>query len=383
MKKKFLISLLLCVMLFSLASCGKKDTSKIQLGLIGPFTGKYSTYGNAVKNGVALAVDQINEANGVLIDSKVKKINLVVEDDKGDAIEAVNAYNRLYKKIDFLIGDVTSDNAEAVASKSVKHNTPVLTPTATASSVTKDRNNVFRTCLLDPVQGSVMAKFAKNTLDAKRVVVMYDQSNNYSLGVASAFISYAEEIGLNVVKVIDGLTETTEFATLVDLALAENPDCIFSPIYYEAAAVLIKEVRTDDKGKTLPILGSDGFDGVLTKLVNKKLVDNCYFSNHYFVGDEEEKVANFVNAYRAKFNEDPNAFAALAYDSVFLMKAAMEKANSVDSQMIIDALKELHIDCVTGNIKFDLNGDPIKDIVICEYDSQSPLGIKVKEKIKL
>lgn len=372
---KFASFVMVVLSLFGLASCDNGGDDTINLGVIGPFTGSLSSYGNAVKNGVALAVEEINANGGIL----GKQIEMLVEDDQGDSAQVLSAYNKIVDDIDFLIGEVTSGNSEILAAQAQKDGIPTISASATAASVTQGRDYVFRTCFLDPDQGEAMAKFAKDTLNIATAAVVYDQSDDYSKGVAEAFKTKAESLGIDVKLYDGGLRAKQEtYSSLVQTVVSADADGVFAPIYYEDAAVFAKELRA--AGYTKPLMGADGFDGVLGQLAGSgdySCVNNTFYSNHYSTG--EEKVQKFVNDYKAKFNEDPAAFAALAYDTVYLIKAAMEEAGTTDKAAVKAALQDIDfVGGITGDIKFDENGNPIKTICICEYvNGKSTL----KEKI--
>ena len=150
MKKRITALALVCMLsLASLVGCGGGGTSNagdsssdtIKIGGLAPLTGNLSIYGIATDNGIKMAIEEINEAGGVL----GKKIDYVVYDEKGDATEAVNAYNKLIQsdKIEALIGDVTSGPSIAVAQQAVKDGIPMITATGTAADITKAGENVF------------------------------------------------------------------------------------------------------------------------------------------------------------------------------------------------------------------------------------------------
>ncbi len=357
-----LVMLLFAVCLFG-CNTGKDDT--VNLGVVGPFTGDLSSYGNNVKRGVEVAVDEINKNGGIL----GKEVKLLVEDTQGDSKQVLNAYYRVADDVDFVIGEVTSGNSEILAAQAQEDKMPTISASATAANVTQGRDHIFRACFLDPDQGVAMAKFAKNTLKAKTVVVVYDQADDYSKGVAEAFKNEANNLDVEVVEYNGGLTAGQEtYATLVEVVANKDADCVFAPVYYGDVAVFAKELRT--RGYTKPLLGADGFDGVLGQLVaaDYACVNNTFYSCHY--DPNSEKVKTFVAAYKAKYgeNEEPSAFALLAYDAVFLIKAAMEQAGSTDKEAVVKALHEINYKGgLTGDFTFDENNNPVKTITVCEF----------------
>ena len=345
---------------------GSADAGEtIKVGSLAPLTGSVSVYGISTTNGIKMAVDEINANGGVM----GRQIELLTEDEKGEVQDAVNGYNKLISDgMVFLIGDVTSKPCDAVAKIAAGDGTPMLTPTGTAPSITQNGDNIFRTCFLDPFQGQIMAQFAAEKLGAKKVAVMANSSDDYSDGIAKAFVAKAQELGLEVVGDERYGADDTDFKTQLTKINAAGPDVIMFPDYYEKVALITNQAR--QIGFTGPMLGGDGWDGVLTSLgENASVVDNCYFSCHYFIGDTNEQVANFVNGYRSLYNEDPTAFSALGYDSVYIMKAAIEKAGTTDKAAVVEALRATDYTGVTGHMTFDENGDPIKSVAVLRLEN--------------
>ncbi|MGI6030830.1 MAG: ABC transporter substrate-binding protein [Eubacteriales bacterium] len=338
----------------------------INLGVLAPLTGEVSVYGKSTVNGIQLAIDEINEAGGI----NGMQIVANIQDEKGDVDEAMNAFRKMEGEgIVGLIGDVTSKPSLAVAELAAEVGLAMITPTGTSSDITLAGDTIFRTCFTDPQQGQTMATFAKDNLGASTAAVLRNNSDEYSQGVADAFVAAAGELGLEVVADEGYGKDDVDFKTQLTKIASLNPDVLFVPEYYEKDAMIAIQAR--DAGYTNPILGADGWDGVLTQLTadNMNVVDNCYYSNHYDVNDTTEVVANFVSKYKETYNEDPTAFSALGYDAVYQMKAAIEAAGSTDRAAIAEALASVEIDGVTGHIKFDENGDTIKDIAVIKYEN--------------
>ena len=395
--KKMLTMLLAAAMVLTMAACGGTEASQssgadasgssaessqaeasgdtIKIGVLAPLTGEVSVYGIATANGIQMAFDEINAAGGVM----GRQVEYIILDEQGDPAQAVNAYNNLYdQEIVALIGDVTSKPCIAVAEVAAADNMPMLTATGTAAEITSIGSNVFRTCFMDPFQGKIMATFAADELGAKKVAVMYDSGSDYSMGLAESFKAQAAEKNMEVVAYEAYASADTDFTTILNKIISTSPDAIFIPDYYGDVSLAISQARA--AGYTGALLGGDGWDGVLGAMPADKLADanNGYFSNHYTTSDTAEVVVNFLANYKSLYNEDPNAFAALGYDSAYIMAAAIEKAGSTDAQAIIDALAATEIDGVTGHITFDENGDPIKSVAITKFvDGKAELAAKI------
>ncbi|NLG92537.1 MAG: ABC transporter substrate-binding protein [Clostridiales bacterium] len=336
------------------------DTVKI--GGLAPLTGNVSVYGIATNNGIKLAVDEINKAGGVL----GKKIEYVPYDEKGDAIEAVNAYNKLVQddKVVALIGDVTSKPTIAVAQKAVKDGLPMITATGTAADITKAGDNVFRACFIDTYQGELMAAYAARKLNAKTAAIIYDNGDEYSTGVANAFEEAAKSEVITITNKEAYQSGAMDFKTQLTKIKASNPDVVMIPVYYSDVALIA--VQAKDIGLKAKLLGADGWDGVLEKIdkSNQDAVKDCYFCSQYSAESTDPKLQDFLKKYKETYKADPTLFAVLGYDAMGMMAAAINKAGSTDSDKIISALKALEYKGLTGNTTFDENRNPVREAVI-------------------
>lgn len=364
MKMKRVISVALAVLMATvlLAACsGGSSSGKIVIGGIAPLTGDVAVYGTAVNNAVKLAVEEINKAGGI----GGKQVEFVVEDDEGDPVKAVNAYNKLMSQnVVAIIGSVTSKPTISVVQKAAKDGIPIITPTATAAEVTTYGKNIFRACFLDPYQGETMATFAAKTLSAKTAAVLYDTSDDYSIGVAQAFRDKAKALGINVVNYEGFGKGDTDFKSQLTKINQNSPDVLFVPAYYNTDALVATQAK--EVGLKAKIIGVDGWDGVLTAIdaSNKSALEGIYFCNHYSTEDTSSVVQNFLKAYEAKYKETPNALAALGYDAAKILFDAIGRANSTDKDKIVTALNSTSFDGVTGKIKFDANRNPVKSVAI-------------------
>ncbi|MBR5485780.1 MAG: ABC transporter substrate-binding protein [Oscillospiraceae bacterium] len=386
--KKILAMLLASMMCLSTAACGSKseapaeaapeaaESETIVLGGLAPLTGAVSVYGIATANGVKLAIDEINAAGGVM----GKQVVINILDEKGDPTEAVNAYNKLVDEgMVALIGDVTSKPCAAVAEVAVEDNIPMITPTGTMADITPIGDNVFRACFTDPGQGTIMATFAAEKLEAKSVAVLYNTSDDYSQGIAETFKKDAEEKGMTVVAYEGYGASDTDFKTQLTNIADSNPDAIMIPDYYEKVALIAAQAR--EVGYTGALLGGDGWDGVLTVLDESKLdvVNGSYYACHIFKEDvENERLQKFLADYKEKYGEEANSFAALGYDAAYIMCNAIGAAGSTDADAIVAALNETNYSGITGDITFDEIGNPIKSTsIITLVDGKEALETKV------
>ncbi|MCF2625476.1 ABC transporter substrate-binding protein [Fusobacterium perfoetens] len=362
--KKFNVVLLGAALLLT-ACGGAKETSTeadvVKIGGIGPLTGPLAIYGVTSTNGSKLAMEEINKNGGIL----GKQVEYIVLDEKGDSTEAVTAYNKLVDEgVVALIGDITSKPSLAVAEVAAQDNMPMITPTGTQFNITEAGPNVFRVCFTDPYQGVVLANFAKNNLNAETVAVVVNNSNDYSDGVAKAFIEQAEKLGLKVVAKEGYSDGDKDFRAQLTKILPTNPDVLVVPDYYEQVALITTQAR--EVGIKATFVGPDGWDGVAKTLDPSAYgaIENSYFTNHYSLQDQSEKVQNFLKAYKEAYNEEPSAFSALSYDAAYMVKAAIEKAGTTEKQAVVDALKSLDYSGVTGHLTFDEKNNPVKAVTV-------------------
>lgn len=367
MKKRGFALLLTCALvLVGAAGCGGggttggTDADVIKIGAMGPLTGDLSIYGTAVDNGIKLAVEEINAAGGIL----GKQVECTFLDEKGDSTEAVNAYNRLVQneKVVAIIGDVTSTPSIAVAQASVQDGIPVVTATGTDASITQAGENVFRVCFTDPYQGEVMASYAVNKLNAKKAAILYNASNDYSIGLTKSFEEEAAKDNLQIVAKESYNKGDVDFKTQLTKIAASGADVLFLPEYYEEVAQIIPQAKA--AGIEMTMLGADGWDGVKDKVQDKAQLEGALFCCGYSPESTDENLQAFIQKYKDKYGEEPKGFAAQGYDAMYLLKAAMEKAGSTEKTAVVAALKDIDFTGVTGKIVFDENRDPIKGVVV-------------------
>lgn len=370
MKKRILAALMALAMLGAFSGCsntgdggsasGGSDSDTIRIGGLAPLTGDAASYGVAVNNAIQMAVEDINANGGI----DGKQIEYIYYDEKGDTTEATNAYNKLVQddKVVAIIGDVTTKPTLAVAQTSQQDNIPIITATATAAEVTLTGSNIFRACFTDPFQGELMASYASEKLGATKVAVLSDMADDYSSGIAEAFVAKAEELGMQVVadeKYQDG---DVDFKSQLTNIKGQNPDVLFLPVYYEDLRLISAQAK--EVGVTAQLCGADGWDSVLTDNFDSSVLNGGVFCSQYSTESTDERVQNFISTYKEKYEMDPNMFAVLAYDATNMMAQAISDAGSTDSQAIIDAMAALEYDGLTGHMTFDEDRNPQKSAVI-------------------
>ncbi|MBQ9281848.1 MAG: ABC transporter substrate-binding protein [Treponema sp.] len=349
----------LTIAVLSLIGCNSKG-STIKIGSVGPLSGQYAVYGGDCKNGIELAVNEINAAGGI----NGKQIELIAEDDEGAAEKSVSAYKKLVTKdgVKLIIGSLTSGCAIAISPLAQAQKIVQIAPAATAPALTDAGNYIFRACYDDPFQGTVGGKFASETLGAKKAAILYDISNDYSVGLTENFKASFEANGGEIISLETYSTGDKDFNAQLTKIKNANPDVVYLPDYYSTVALIVKQLRA--QGINTPIVGADGWDGLTENAGDEVL--NGFYSNHYAADSTEPKVQNFVTNYKAKYSLTPTSFAALGYDSVYMLRDAIEKAGSSDSEAVRTALEATNGDYVTGHLTFNEKHNPVKGAVIVE-----------------
>ena len=341
--------------------CSGNKSNDITIGGIFPLSGPVAVYGVECKKGIDLAIEEINAAGGVLGQNFV----LVSEDDEGNPDKTVNAFAKLTTKdkAKFVLGSLTSGCTKAITTRSQALKTIQIAPAATAADITDAGNYIFRTCFIDPFQGTVGGKFSAETLGCSKAAVLYDIGNDYSVGLTENFIAAFENAGGSIVAKESYATNDKDFNAQLTKIKNANPDVVYLPDYYGTVALIAKQLRA--QGINTPIVGADGWDGLTENASDEVL--NGFYSNHYAADSTDPAVVKYVTNFKAKYGTEPNSFAALGYDSVYLLKDAIEKAgSSTDVAAVRDALEAANGSYVTGNLTFDEKRNPIKSAVMVE-----------------
>ena len=365
MKKKFALSFLTIASVALLAACGEVSTSgsnttgneigkELKVGFNFEKTGEVAAYGSAEQKGAQLAVDEINAKGG----ADGKKIVVTDKDNKSETAEAATITTNLVtqSKVNALVGPATSGATAAAVANAGKAGVPLVTPSATQDDLTKGQDYLFRATFIDSFQGQIIAKYTTDNLKAKKVVLYYDNSSDYAKGIAEAFKkSYKGEI----VATETFQSKDTDFQAALTKIKDKEFDAIVLPGYYTEAGKIVNQAR--GMGIDKPIIGGDGFNG--EEFVQQATAERA--SNIYFISgfsstvDVSDKAKAFLEAYRAKYNEEPSTFAALAYDSVYLVANAAKGAKtSVDIKN--NLAKTQNFEGVTGQTSFDADHNTVK-----------------------
>ncbi len=352
------------------------ENNVITIGLIAPLTGPVAVYGISAKQGMELAVAEINKSEEIL---PGYTIELVIKDDQGDPTIGVSAFNSLLEgNMAALLGPITTGVTSAVTSLCNENEVVMITPSATGDSITTASDFVFRSCFKDSLQGERAAEYAKD-LGIEKVAVLYASGDTYSKGLRDAFVNKCAELGIEVAvemtsqTISDETTFSSQLTTIIDTIGKDG--FLFAPYYYDAVGpMIVPEAR--NLGFTGIIMGSDGYDGIVPDYVtgNMENYNNVVFTNHYSSENTDEKVVNFISTYKEAYNENPTAFSALGYDAAYMLATAVEKAMktndgtvTVSGADVKAAMDGMTFAGVTGNFTLDATGTPEKSAVIIEY----------------
>ena len=370
----------------ALTGCGGgskgADGDTIKVGGLLEMTGGSASFGISGKNGIDLALKKINE-KGVL---GGKKLSLVVADTKSEASEATNGMQKLISqdKVVAVIGP--NQSSAVIASGAINNGAKVvdITPMGTNPDVTIDPKTKqvkpysFRTCFIDPFQGTVMASFASNELKVKKAAIYIDNTSDYAKGLAQFFKENFVKNGGQIVIEEAYLQKDTDFKSTLTKIKAAQPDFIYIPGYYQEVGLIVKQAR--EMGINVPMAGGDGWDSAkLPEIAGKAALENTFFSSLYSPDDTSDLNKEFVAEYKKAYNTNPDVFAALAYDSALLVAKAIEDAGSADPAKIAEAMAKIKgFKGVSGEVTFNEQHNPIKSAVIIEHkDGKQTFKTKV------
>lgn len=382
---KVLTALVLGTVLAGLAAgCGggekKADTIKVGANL--EMTGGSASYGISSKNAIELAFKEINEKGGI----NGKQLELVVADNKSEAAEATNAMQKLVSQDNVVAVIGPNLSSSVIAASAINNSAKALdiAPMATnpyvtvdeASGKTKDFN--YRTCFIDPFQGTVMAKFATAELGVGNAAILIDNSSDYAKGLAQFFKENFVKEGGAVTAEESYLQKDTDFKATLTKIKATNPDFLYVPGYYQEVGLIVKQAR--ELGMNMPIAGGDGWDSAkMPEIAGAAALNNTYFSSLYSPEDSSDINKNFVAAYEKAYGQKPDVFAALSYDSALLVAEAIKNAGSTEPAKISEAMAKINgFSGVSGSVTFDDKHNPVKSAVILEYkDGAQSLKTKI------
>lgn len=380
--KKFLCMMMAVLMVLAMAACGGEpannggndtpDATTVKIGGIGPLTGAYANYGLSEKNGAELAVKEINEAGGIA----GKQIELSYQDSQGESESAVNAYGKLMDwGMEVSLGCVLSGENASVVAAARDDDVLLLTPSGSADKCIDGNSLAFRVCFYDSFQGAAAAQYIKDNDIVDTVGVLYQSDVDYSVGLYNAFVEKCGELGITIAETQTFTSTTsTDFSTQVNALVASGAKLVFIPIYAEEASTFLTQAHgkfADD----VYFFGADGLDGILGKVEqDTSLANNVLMLTPFAADNPAENVQSFVKKYQEAYGATPDQFAADAYDAIYAIKAAVEKAGSTSGAALASALTSLTVEGVTGVMTWTADGNTNKPAsAILYYDGVGTL----------
>lgn len=380
--KKFLCMMMAVLMVLAMAACGGEpannggndtpDATTVKIGGIGPLTGAYANYGLSEKNGAELAVKEINEAGGIA----GKQIELSYQDSQGESESAVNAYGKLMDwGMEVSFGCVLSGENASVVAAARDDDVLLITPSGSADKCIDGNDKAFRVCFYDSYQGAAAAQYIKDNNMVDTVGILYQSDNDYSVGLYNAFVAKCGELGITIAETQTFTSSTnTDFSTQVSALVSSGVKLVFIPLYAEEASTFLTQAHgkfADD----VYFFGADGLDGILGKVEqDTSLANNVLMLTPFAADNPAENVQSFVKKYQEAYGATPDQFAADAYDAIYAIKAAVEKAGSTSGAALASALTSLTVEGVTGTMTWGSDGNTNKPAsAILYYDGVGTL----------
>lgn len=380
--KKFLCMMMAVLMVLAMAACGGEpannggndtpDATTVKIGGIGPLTGVYANYGLSEKNGAELAVKEINEAGGIA----GKQIELSYQDSQGESESAVNAYGKLMDwGMEVSLGCVLSGENASVVAAARDDDVLLITPSGSADKCIDGNDKAFRVCFYNSYQGAAAAQYIKDNNMVDTVGILYQSDNDYSVGLYNAFVAKCGELGITIAETQTFTSSTnTDFSTQVSALVSSGVKLVFIPLYAEEASTFLTQAHgkfADD----VYFFGADGLDGILGKVEqDTSLANNVLMLTPFAADNPAENVQSFVKKYQEAYGATPDQFATDAYDAIYAIKAAVEKAGSTSGAALASALTSLTVEGVTGTMTWGSDGNTNKPAsAILYYDGVGTL----------
>lgn len=358
------------VLLFTLIvpGCGERrqsngpDRSRIKIGFFGDLSGPTFNFGESAKNGVIMAADEINLAGGI----DGRRLDVVLDDDGGSPEKSATLAGTLIDKdkVIAIIAAGTSGNSRAAAPKAQSSKVPFISPSSTDPAVTQVGDYIFRACFVDAFQGEVMARFAFNTLKAKKAAILFDFNSPYGRGLTDYFELSFSKLGGQIVGKLSYTQGDVDFKGQLSTIRSSEPDVVYIPGYYGDVAVIAKQARAI--GLVQPLLGADGWDAPELWQLGGDALNGSFITTHYSADDPSPAIQKFVHEYKQRYgNLTPDAHAALAYDAMRVLVDAIIRAHSTDAAELRDALAATKdFAGVTGVISMDSERNAVKPAVV-------------------
>jgi branched-chain amino acid transport system substrate-binding protein len=374
--KKFLSVLLVMVMALSLFGCGSSGGQKeIKIGVVLPVSGQSAIAGEYMKNGISLITDELEKNGGLDVKGTKIPVKVIYEDNEATPEKTANAYRKLIDqdKVIAIVGPDMSKGILAGGPIAQSSKVPAIGTFTTNEKVTQIGDFLFRACFIDPFQGVVAAKYAKEFAKANTAAILYNNADDYSKGLMENFKKGFEALGGKVVDVqAYGGAEVKDYNVQLAKIKASNPDVLFMPNLFGEVSLQAKQAR--EMGITAKFIGGDSWDSPdVPKIAGNDVVEGAAFISAFSPEDPNPLTQDFVSRYKAKYNVNPNSNAVLAYEAMQIVLKGVQDAEKIDGQSVRDAMAKItNFSVPSGNITFDQNRNPIKGAVVMSYKNGVP-----------
>jgi branched-chain amino acid transport system substrate-binding protein len=364
---------LIAVMVLSTNAWSFGRKTVIKVGVNAPITGDIPKVGEGTKYAAQMWLQDIEKAGGLEVGGKKYPVELIIQDNEAKAESAVKVNTKMITEDEVLVIVGPQSSKQAVPAGDVANNyeTPMITPWSTNPDSTKDRPFVFRGCFLDPFQGPVLANFITEEFKFTKAAVLYDVASDYPKGLAEFFKEAWEKIhgAGSVVAYESFTTKDADFSSQLSKINKSGAQVLFTPQYYNEVALIVQQAH--ELGWTGPIVGSDSWGSAETVTLCGEDCYGLFFSSHYAAAGAQGATKEFIERYEKKYGYTPDDVAALTWDSLRLVQAAIENSGKIsgkikkDRKAVRDALAKIkNFKGITGDMTFTEEGDPIKCAVI-------------------
>ena len=348
-------------------------TGDILIGEYGSLTGSQATFGTSTHNGILMAADEVNAAGGI----NGRKVKILTEDDQSKSEEAATTVSKLISQnsVVAVLGEVASSASIAAGPICQANKVPMITPSSTNPEVTKKGDYIFRMCFTDDYVGHSMADYVTKQLGIKTAALLTDVKQDYSVYLGKYFEERFTADGGKIIARASYSNGDSDFRAQLTSIKPSNPQIIFVPGYYTDVGQIAQQAR--DLGISAPLVGGDGWESPKLIEIGGPALEGCYYANHYFYADPAPVVHNFVEKYKQRFQANPDAMAALAYDAMHVLAEAMKRAKKLDGPTLREAIAATKgYVGVTGTINLGPDRDPIGKKLVIEEIKNGQLTLK-------
>ena len=390
--KKVISLVLAIVMLLSLFGCSSSTGStsgggndagteevpkELSIGVVVPFSGQAAIAGKYTKEGCEIALDELEADGGLKVRDQIVKINIVYGDTEGKQDIGANIYRKLIDqdKVIAIVGPDMSKVQLAAAPIAQDAKIPNIATVCTNEKTTQVGDFIFRACFIDPFQGKIIAKHARENLKAETAGVLFNNADEYSVGLKEAFVKNFEELGGKVVEIqAYGGSDVKDFNAQLTKIKAANPDVLCIANMFAEVGLQMKQAR--QMGITARFLGGDSMDTTdVPNIAGKDMCEGTDFTAAFSPDDPSPLAQEFVKRYKEKFGYNPGTHASMAYEAMKITLKSIQDAKTIDGQGVRDAMDAISIDLPSGRLEFDENRNPIKSVVIMRYTDGVPAYI--------